>query len=80
MKRTDAAILADLQRVEGDLSPENLTHDGELPASQVKRRRLALMNERGRLVAELGRDPTLQEIWNIQTTPEGEKTLKALFG
>jgi hypothetical protein len=63
MKRSDKEILNDIARVDNDLSPENLTHDGELPASQVLRRQTALFNERARLVTELGRNPTWQEIY-----------------
>jgi hypothetical protein len=63
MKRDEKTILDAIRRVESDLSPENLTHDGELPKSQVTRRRHALLNERGKLVVELGREPTMQEIW-----------------
>lgn len=65
-KRTEAEILRDLQRVECDLSPENLTCDGELSGAQVRKRAAALKTKRAALVKELGREPTDQEMWNYQ--------------
>jgi len=65
-KRNDDAILADLRRVEGELSPENLTCDGELSRTAVKRKASRLNAERRRLVRELGREPTSQELWGTR--------------
>lgn len=62
-KRPDAEIIKDLQRVECDLSPENLTCDGELSQSAVARKGASLRAERARLVKELGREPTQKELF-----------------
>ena len=64
-KRPEVAILRDLCRSEGALSPENLTCDGELSAYQVRVRAGKLKCEKRLLIAELGRTPTDQEIWGI---------------
>lgn len=61
--RSEEDILNDLRRVENDLSPENLTCDGELPKSEVRRRFNSLTAEKGRLTAELGRVPTDKELY-----------------
>ena len=61
--RSEADIIEDLRDVECELSPENLTCDGELPRSQVERRLRALQSRRAALVRELGREPTDREIW-----------------
>jgi len=64
-KRPEVEILRDLCRVEGNLSPENLTCDGELSYYQVRIRASKLNAEKRALIAELGRDPTDEEIWGI---------------
>jgi hypothetical protein len=64
-KRTEEEILRDLSTVECNLSPENLTCDGELPRYQVQRRYSKLMAEKRALIRELGREPTDQEIWGV---------------
>ena len=64
-RRSEDEILHDLRRVECNLSPENLTCDGELPQYQVRRRAAKLNRERRALVAELGREPTDAEIWCV---------------
>jgi hypothetical protein len=63
-KRTEAEIIRDLQTVECNLSPENLTCDGELSAAQVRKRAAELNRQRKALVQELGREPTDNELWN----------------
>lgn len=63
MKRTDQAILADLRAVDCALSPENLTWDGELPQSVVRRNYRTLKAKEARLLSELGRTPTLKELY-----------------
>lgn len=62
-KRPDAEILKDLQGVENNLSPENLTCDGELSRTQVAQKSAALNARRRTLVAELGREPTDEELY-----------------
>lgn len=54
-KRPEAAIMADVRRVFAELSPENLTCDGELSAREVSSRRAALTRKLRALEAEAGR-------------------------
>ena len=65
MKRTDAEILADLRDVDNQLSPENLTCDGELSAVQVRKRHTALKKQEAKLLKELGREPTTAELYGL---------------
>jgi len=62
--RSDAKIIAELQRIECALSPENLTCDGELSRTAVRRRYTTLNSEKRTLIAELGREPTFDELWD----------------
>jgi hypothetical protein len=62
-KRQEKAIIADLQQVEIDLSPENLCCDGELPTPLVHRRLRELEGRKAQLEVELGRRPTPAELW-----------------
>jgi hypothetical protein len=64
-KRPEVEILKDLCGIEGSLSPENLSCDGELGRYETKLRYCRLMVEKRALIAELGRTPTDQEIWGI---------------
>lgn len=64
-KRADADILADLRWVECALSPENLYRDGMASRSEAARRAKTLYRQRDKLVAELGREPSIQEIYGI---------------
>jgi hypothetical protein len=63
MPRTTEEILKDLQRVECDLSPENLHCDGEISVTAARAKERILLAERRQLVKELGREPTWSEIW-----------------
>ena len=63
MKRTDNEILHDLRRVEAQLSPENLTCDGELPRSAWRAKAQKLNTQYANLLKELGREPTTQELY-----------------
>lgn len=49
----------------GQLSPENLTCDGELSAAQVRVRVARINKEWKSLEAQLGREVTEDEIWGI---------------
>tara|TARA_R110001592_G_scaffold55805_1_gene170539 strand:+ start:81 stop:503 length:423 start_codon:yes stop_codon:yes gene_type:complete len=62
--RSDAKIISELQRIECRLSPENLSCDGELSRTEVRRRYNRLMSEKKALIAELGREPTFDELWD----------------
>lgn len=46
------------------LSPENLSCDGELPTAQVRKRYSQLKREWGKLEVELGRTVTENEVWS----------------
>lgn len=61
-KRPVENILKDLKKVYLDLSPENLTCDGELTKEQIDRRFSLLKSEEVRLINELGRIPTEDEL------------------
>jgi hypothetical protein len=62
-KRPESVILEELRRVECDLSPENVSGDGEYPRSYVQQRVSELNRKKAALVAELGREPTDQELY-----------------
>ncbi len=61
-KRPVEDILKDLRKVYLDMSPENLTCDGELTKEQSDRRYRLLKGEEARLIGELGRFPTEDEL------------------
>jgi len=62
-KRTEAEILNELRSVENGLSPENLCCDGEASATHVRQMSAKLNAEKRALIAELGRTPTLAELY-----------------
>lgn len=62
-KRTNTEILADLQQVECELSPENLHCDGEISASAANKKFKKLKAKQKQLIEELGREPTDQELY-----------------
>jgi len=59
-------ILSSLRRIECQLSPENLTCDGELPRTEVKRRAKRLGAEKTRLEKLLGRVPSMKELFGVE--------------
>lgn len=61
-RRPETVILRELARVECDLSPENLTCDGELPRAAVNRKLAHLNRQKQELIEELGRTPTETEL------------------
>lgn len=62
-KRAEDAIMKDILGVYCDLSPENLTCDGELSGRQVAARRRALDARLRELCAEIGRNVSESEAW-----------------
>lgn len=68
-KRSPAAILVDLRTIEGQLSPENLTCDGELPPAEWRPKQRQLLARRTALVSELGHEPSDSELYG--TVPQG---------
>jgi hypothetical protein len=65
MKRTELEIVKDIDEVYGALSPENLTHDGELPMSIVKREEKRLTTKLKALFVELGREIDEEQAWRL---------------
>lgn len=61
--RTEAKILADLRAVESRLSPENLFMDGERSRTAARREERKLIGIRKQLIRELGREPSMDELW-----------------
>jgi hypothetical protein len=62
-KRSREEILNELRDVEGQLSPENLTCDGEAPKTWIIKEGARLRALRRQLVAELGGEPTFEELY-----------------
>lgn len=62
-KRDEDDILDDIDRVYGNLSPENLTCDGECSRSEVARRSAAYNRALRALFKELGREVTEEECY-----------------
>lgn len=63
MARSETTIIEEILNVDCALSPENLSCDGEASASYIKKRRAELNKERAKLVRELGREPSHDELW-----------------
>jgi len=58
-------LLNKLRRIDNSLSPENLTCDGELRPTEVRRRATILNRERRGIIAQLGYEPTDKELYNL---------------
>lgn len=65
MKRPEAVIIREIGDVYCELSPENLTHDGELPDSVVAREERRLTKKLQALFAELGREIDEEQAWRL---------------
>lgn len=65
MARSEAEILRDLAAVECALSPENLHCDGEISLSAARAKERKLSAQRRALIRELGREPTMREIYGL---------------
>lgn len=60
-----------------ELSPENLSCDGELPDAEVNRKYKSLQKKWRELEAKLGRKVSDEEVWDhLQNTEIGQKILK----
>lgn len=64
-KRDEKAIMEDIRHVHLELSPENLTCDGELPRAQVAVKATRLNAKLAALERELGRKPSEAEVWEL---------------
>jgi hypothetical protein len=62
-KRSDAEIIAELRNIESRLSPENLFMDGERSRTAARREERKLIGIRKQLIRELGREPSMDELW-----------------
>lgn len=62
-KRNEKQIMEDIRDIHLQLSPENLTCDGELPKDVCLVKESVLRNRLDKLELELGRKPTDAEIW-----------------
>lgn len=58
-----AEIMEELRGIECELSPENLCMDGEASPSYVRRRFQQLTKAKAKLVAELGFEPTIYDLY-----------------
>lgn len=65
MARSEAEIIRDLRWVDSALSPENLHCDGEISRSAARAKERKLNAQRRALVKELGREPTMREIYGL---------------
>ncbi len=61
MPRSEPAIMQDINNAYTWLSPENLTHDGELSPARVLKARRSIEADLERLFKELGRRVTEDE-------------------
>lgn len=58
-----AELLDKFRRIENQLSPENLSCDGELRPTEVRRRASILNRERAAVIDELGYEPSWNELY-----------------
>lgn len=63
-RRAEDAVMRDILNAYSDLSPENLTCDGELRGRAVATRRAAVNRRLAALQAELGRRVSEDEAWH----------------
>jgi hypothetical protein len=61
----EKSILRRLSDIECELSPENLTCDGEAPRYYVREKASRLNAEKRALIAALGRTPTDKELYGV---------------
>ncbi len=69
MKNTNTKLTSEVARsfvwLLDQLSPENLSRDGELSSTQIKRKRDAIMQQWRELEAQAGRTVTQQEVYDL---------------
>lgn len=58
-------IVREIDRIYCQLSPENLTCDGELPQSVVKSKRAKLLVRLKKCFDCLGREVDIAEVWDL---------------
>lgn len=60
---SEGYIIAQLARIECQLSPENLHCDGEISVAEARRRGRALLTKKREWEKKLGRVPTFHELF-----------------
>ena len=63
MKRAENEIMDDFLGLACDLSPENLTCDGELSNKEIQKRLLQIQSSWKSLEDELGKEVTENDVW-----------------
>ena len=64
MKRTEDEIMSDISGCYAELSPENLTCDGECSPSEVRSRERDIMRRLKALQEEIGRPVSEEATWD----------------
>jgi len=65
MQKLSDTHLSRFKGLSSMLSPENLSADGELPQSAVRKRKRLLLSEWRRLERKVGRVVTEDEVWEF---------------
>jgi hypothetical protein len=65
MNRPESVVIREICDVYCELSPENLTHDGELPDYIVNREERRLTKKLQVLFTELGRELDEEQAWRL---------------
>jgi hypothetical protein len=65
MQKLSDTHLSKFKGLSSMLSPENLSADGELPQSAVKKRKRFLLSEWRKLERKVGRVVTEDEVWEF---------------
>ncbi len=60
---SEQEIIRELRRIDCALSPENLHCDGEISYEDAMAKRSQLLRKQQRLVNQLGREPTFEELY-----------------
>ena len=76
MKRTENEIMSDFLDLACDLSPENLTCDGELSNKQVQQRLNQINSSWEKLESEIGKKVTEQDAWTWHSEQSKKGSLK----
>ena len=58
-------LLQELRKIECQLSPENLTCDGEASQSYVIKQARKLRTQRAKVIKALGYEPSFKELYNL---------------
>lgn len=62
---TKQQLLADLRAVECQLSPENLSCDGEADPRWVRKEYARLTKQKAKIIKQLGYEPSFKELYNL---------------